>query len=392
MLTAKLLLWDYDDPTKKGYPIKILVTKNRKTKPVHLGRYSEPKHWNKRENAPKRSHPDPDIHTFWAQKKLDVIKISNYCNDNNLSLDESVKLFKSGLKAKTKDLTFVEFYDLRMKELTTEGKSVRIYATVKTQIEAFGDISLKKVNYEWVQDFARWKTSEGMSANGLHSYLRNLRTVFYEAQKRPSLGIDQMIKPFSGNMPRLTRTKKKAIFSTDIEAIENGNTHERVDLWLFCFYMGGMDLIDVALLKWSQLKKGRLTYQRYKLRGTGFEIDLKIFPKAQAIIEKLGTKDNERVFGWVPCPEKEETKYIYFRRNFVRRYLEPLHGLLNLTQPITNKTARHSFRTIGRQKFIDGDILKELMGHEGAGVEYIYQDRFPQKDRDEAHAKIIGEA
>ena len=127
---------------------------------------------------------------------------------------------------------------------------------------------------------------------------------------------------------------------------------------------------------------------RGKLAGTGYEFDLKIVEKAQIIIDKYKVK-GKYVFPW----RKDFEGYRSFRNN-LRRSLDfvqeqekievlPLGGFIRI------KVARHTFATIGKQLFVETDLLRELMGHERNDVDTIYKDKYPEDVRDAAHLKII---
>src|SRR5690606_22743984 len=160
------------------------------------------------------------------------------------------------------------------------------------------------------------------------------------------------------------------------------------DLWLLQFYFGGVDLIDVYFLKKKQFRKGRVYFERGK---TGVMVDLLVSEKAQKIIDKWKDPDerSEWLFPW----RKDNDGY----KSFFRR----LYGYLQKVQDrekievlpaggnLASKVARHTFATIGKQKGIDQEILRELMGHERDEVDNYYKDRFPEAVRDKALLEII---
>ena len=95
------------------------------------------------------------------------------------------------------------------------------------------------------------------------------------------------------------------------------------------------------------------------------------------------------VFPW----RKDFEGYKNFRDNLRRSmdHVQEITGIdvLPLGGKIRVKVARHSFATIGKQLFIDADLLRELMGHERNDVDTIYKDKYPQKTRDKAQLLII---
>jgi integrase len=165
--------------------------------------------------------------------------------------------------------------------------------------------------------------------------------------------------------------------------------HQRAaDLFLLMFYFGGQDLKDIYYLEQSQINNGRIYFQRGKLSGNGYEFDLKITKKAQIILDKY-TVAGKYVFAW----RKDFAGYKHFRDN-LRRSFDKLQELtkiqvLPMGGELRIKVARHTFATIGKQLFVETDLLRELMGHERDDVDTIYKDKYPQEVRDLAQLKII---
>ena len=205
---------------------------------------------------------------------------------------------------------------------------------------------------------------------------------------------------FAGILQKSNRNKKRYLSKESIMLLENATglkktQQQAVDLFLLMFYFGGQDLIDLYYLEKKQIANGRIFFQRKKLSGNGYEFDLKITPKAQKIIDKYAVK-GPHVF---PGKKEYESYVLFYRRfrNGIAKAIQQLNAVneqkievLPKGGTVTVKVARHSFATIGKQLFIDTDLLRELMGHERNEMDTIYKDRFPESVRDEAHGKIIG--
>ncbi len=71
---------------------------------------------------------------------------------------------------------------------------------------------------------------------------------------------------------RPSAPKKRAISYDDIKKIiefnteEHSNLHEAQNIFLFSFYNMGMNFIDIAHLKWSNVTKDRVHYTRQKTK------------------------------------------------------------------------------------------------------------------------------
>ncbi|PHS08952.1 MAG: hypothetical protein COA88_05455 [Kordia sp.] len=417
-IKGKIIL-DTRRATEEGYPLKIRVYDSviKKHKYVSLFWYSDIHHW---ENGLLKSHPDfrrlngkLNKRAFALQEEIE------YCNKQKLNLTNALKLIEAGLEDKELEIFFlkqrlkelegnysaklIDFYDVRIKEKIDFKEDVRPFELTKKQIQDFTlqDIAINEVTYEWLNEFILYKKREGTGEAGIMYYLKNIRIIYKEAQRRESLGI-KTDNPFLGLIKTVSR--KSEIVSLEDEDfkkllnIENSvitskayikSTNELVNIWLFQFFVGGHDLADIANLTWTKLKNNRITFKRHKnrrKRNGGATVDVKLFPKALDIIEKYGTKKEVRIFGFIP--EVETTEYEYFRQNASRR-LKLISKKLELTDTIKTKSPRYLFRTRSGQLLIDTHIMELIQGHKSQGVSFNYQGEISYEIQDREHEKVI---
>ncbi len=397
MVTAKLVLWTYHNPTKKGYPIKVLVTKNRKTKPYNLKLYSSLEDWNTEAMEPKKSHP----RYLFVRKQVRKIKgrieeLLEDAYDKRWSKEQFIEALDGAEQSKKSSPKFFEFGDKRVQELKDSGRNgtAKMYASCLSILRAYNlgqDISIEDVNYTFLNNFKLAELNKGTSPNSLGTYLKIYRAIFNEAIHRSLVTKENY--PFSrGLIPKKTKTPKRNISKADIKKLEDatnlsGNRLHARNYYLLMFYFGGMDLIDISNLTKDHLSKNRIKYFRTKLENGGNEIDLKVFKKAKKIIDFYSVNNSKYLF---PITSSLENYDEYYRQyNAIKYHLNKLGQELGIELKLTSKTARHSFSTIGKRLYTDPEMLKELMGHEGNEVADVYKDRFPQADRDKAHWKII---
>jgi hypothetical protein len=379
---------------KKGYPVVVFLSHKTINKKVNLGLFYEKSNWDF-----KKQLPSKDLNAALIIKKkillmenilLDVVSGENY------TLDQ-VKDILLGTSKITNTTSFLEFGNVFVAEKIATGKisTALSYENALNSLKIYrSSVTFTDINYNFLNTFKAWREKLGNSKSTIHTYLRKFRAVYNEAVKR-GLIIDQ--KPFVGAFVGITikanRTKKRNLTKDAILKLERAENltmyHQRaVDLFLLMFYFGGQDLIDLYYLENSKINKDRVYFMRGKLAGTGYEFDLKIVEKAQKIINKYCVK-GKYVFPW----RKDFEGYRSFRNN-LRRSLDfvqkqekievlPLGGFIRI------KVARHTFATIGKQLFIETDLLRELMGHERNDVDTIYKDKYPENIRDVAHLKII---
>jgi len=379
---------------KKGFPVVVFLHKNKAQKKINLKLFFELKDWNFQKQLPKNNK---QITLLINKKKnlLDEIHLKSL--DGELfNLEDIKKLLLNDLYFVPQQ-TFTSFYKEYMKELLLDNKiaTLKKYENAFNQLHFFNkSIEFSELNYVFFHSFKQARLRLKNSKNTIHTYLTVYRSVYNEAVRR---GVVLDKKPFLGVFKsvfvKANRTKKRNISKQSIIQLENAKeltlAEKRAkDLFLLLFYFGGQDLKDVYYLKKSALANGRVYFMRGKLIDSGFEFDLKIYSKAQSIID-LYLAPGEFVFPW----RKDFTGYKTFRDNFRRNLIKvqqklniqllPLGGVMGV------KVARHSFATIAKNLFIDGDLLRELMGHERSEVDTIYKDKYTEEVRDKALFKII---
>jgi len=417
-IKGKIIL-DTRRATEEGYPFKIRVydTNIKKHKYVSLFWYSDLNHW---ENGLLKSHPDfRRLNSKLNKRNLALQEEVDHCNSQKLNLTNAVKLIECGLedkeleifllKQRLKELEgnynakLIEFYDIRIKEKIDLKEDIRPFELTKKQLQNFThqDIAINEVTYEWLNEFILYKKREGTGEAGIMYFLKNIRIIYKEAQRRESLRI-KTDNPFLGLIKTVSR--KSEIVSIEDEDfkkllnIENNiitskafvkSTNELVNVWLFQFLIGGHDLVDIANLTWSKLKNNRISFKRHKnrrKRNGGATVDVKLFPQALEIIKKYGTKKENRIFGFIP--EVETTEYEYYRQNASRR-LKLISKKLELTDTIKTKSPRYLFRTRSGQMLIDTHIMELIQGHKSQGVSFNYQGSIPYEIQDKEHEKVI---
>jgi integrase len=233
----------------------------------------------------------------------------------------------------------------------------------------------------------------GNSKATINLYLRTLRAVYNKGllfhrlpDQKPFQGL------FTGLKTRAHNSKKKYLDKDavlQLESFELTAAKQRTrDLWLLQFYFGGCDLIDIYYLYKKQIRRGRVVFERGKT-NTGVQIDLKIHPKAQMILDRYQATEGEWLFPW----KKENESYITFRGNYQRdlKIIQELAQIEVLPDSghLGIKVARHTFANLAKKLRIDVDVIRELMGHERDDVDNFYKDRYSEEIRDQALYKII---
>ncbi|GGH64306.1 site-specific integrase [Phaeocystidibacter marisrubri] len=377
-LSTKILLYTHSKETKKGFPIKMRLTKNRQTKFVHLNVYSSKAFWNPKVNLVKSQHPD-----FVAvNKRIKEAEIKAMeCLERNFGLDDSIK-YISG-KSVSSLSSFSEFARNYIEGLEKAGRT-KTAITYNTGLDQFERISgntklqFSDLTYTRLLDFRNEKMGEGVSNSTIHNYLRVLRTLVNAAINAGYM--DQSDYPFKkGLFPKVAPTRKQAITKEDVQRLKSlelkeGSLMEIArDIFLLQYYLAGIDYVDLIQLPANIVKKPSIRFLRQKLSGGGFEVEVPIIEPARALIKKYAARaDKQLLFAWHHQPS--ENKLYASQRNRIQKKM----AILLPGIKIGTKTARHTFASHGRQAGVDPDLLAQLMGHEVPGYQIanVYKERY----------------
>lgn len=403
-MKIELKLLKAKNNTPEGFPLVFEFSHKGKRKQKTVG-FSKVEHFIEDHKIISSKHPDfevlfPIINDYKINARkivlsgVDDIEKAYKLLFEFTSSEKSFKLFGHEL-FKTMEIEIAQFE--KNNNILLRNKvsgNLKVYKNVLAQFSLFiNDLPASEIDFTILNDFKSYLINKGNSKATIHGYLSILRSLYNKASykyafenKKPFTGV------FSGLKVKSYNSKKKNITKNDIELLESWNgpkmKTESVDLFLLQFYFAGADLIDIYYLEKNQIVKNRLYFERGKT-NTGKLIDLAIHEKAAAILKKYENNTNY-VFGF----RKDVKGYETFRSRYAKN-LKAVQEELNILVLPTGgnlgvKVARHTFATIGKNKLIEADILRELMGHERDDVDNYYKDRFPAKIRDKALFEIIG--
>ena len=165
------------------------------------------------------------------------------------------------------------------------------------------DIPFSDFTEDWLRDFEDYYQSRGVKC---FNYFVHLRSVFNKAvQKRIADYKNNPFKnpytnPYGYDFSHLKKSKigqfgnrikdlsKEQLIKLRNYKPRTEDEEKYLSIWLFSFFNFGVNLIDLASLKRSDIKNGRWFYQRSKT-GTGLKKGKPLLPEALEIIEKYDT-------------------------------------------------------------------------------------------------------
>ena len=400
-VTVSVVCYKYKQLLNGESPLMLRVTKQGKRKYQGLGVSIDAKYWDFEKNQPKRNCPNRDAilrliteKTKEYQEQLIELKIEN----KEFTAKSLVQKVTNPTKRKTVGELFIE----RIQELKDAKRLgyAESHETVYHSLLNFNghlDIYFSEIDKEWLQKYEAWLRNIGNKENTIGIRFRTLRAVYNIAMEK------QFVKPEcypfrSYKVSKLHQdTAKRALTKNDVLEIINYQAQSKkcryrqltVDLFAFSYFMGGINLKDIAFLKEDNIIDNRLSYIRRKTKQL---ITLPLQAQAIEIINKYKSTNNPYLFPILssqPLTESQQRNRIRQVAKSINRNLKAIGEELNLPIDLTTYVARHSFATVLKRSGVNTSIICEAMGHSSEKVTQIYLDSFENEQVDAAMSNLL---
>jgi integrase len=278
------------DEKDRQFPVRLRVTHDQVHTYFATGHKYTKADWKKVEND-----PPAELQELRSKAKKIIENLKPF----------SVDLFKKRFVGTGDMNSLKDQFNSYIKELW-EGeqvKTARGYTSAINSLELFRPgLKLESITIPFLKEYSKWMATKEFSRTTISMYTRCLRTIINRAI---STGDFTMPYPFGKNgfdIPS-PKKKKKALTPDQLDQLlEYAGPQQRAkDLWLFCYYCGGRNPIDIFTMKWDQVKKAHIIFPvRQKTKNTDPDqepILIHIDEDIREILEKWGNPKSEYVFG-----------------------------------------------------------------------------------------------
>lgn len=391
--------------------VVLRLTINNKRHYVGLKLYANEKDWSeklsrlKRTYNPERYKEDNERISLYENKAKNLIL---YFQKNNI--DITIDIFKEHFLQKPKEkITVFEFYDDLIKDLEEKGKigTAISYKQSKSVLLRFykkNNLSFKDIDVKFLNKCEVF-LSKNVSGNSISVYYRSLRAIFNRAISQGICKTEDY--PFYNNFNQKgykikkleTPTRKRAIKYEEIKKIINYKTekhtslHNTQNIFLFSFYNMGMNFIDIAYLKWSDISDGRINFTRQKSKKI---FSIEILPPVQKILDYYIQFKDELNYIFPIFTEfhktakqmktRTQTSLKKFNKEF--KELARLSGVENY-KTITSYVVRHSWATTMKKLGHSVTAISEGMKHSDEQTTQIYLDSFENSTIDDMNKTLL---
>lgn len=390
---------------ESNYNISIyLDTRRAKAKglfPVKLRVYA-PSYSKTKFYTTKFNLTEKDFQSTWETTKprkeyqelrLKIQSVENKANDVAKALKVfSFDLFEKNLFGKTGQSDDVFYhYEQIIEALKTNNqfgtasnyllsmKSLKNFVIAKTGKQP-KKLLFIEITKEWLQKYENHMI-DGMSRSRttVSMYLRALRTIFNNAKNNNIISVEAY--PFGEGkgkyeIPNGDNVKKalsKAQLKTLFEATPSTHEQEKAkDFWFFSFACNGMNIKDIAQLKWENLKGDKLVFFRAKTINTTKKnpklTTVYLTDYAIKIIDKYcnQTKTPKALIFPIISDELSKEQQFLKIKNFTRFLNQNFKSFAvsaGLDESISTYWARHSFATSAIRNGASMEFVSEALSH-----------------------------
>lgn len=252
------------------------------------------------------------------------------------------------------------------------------YECAQSSLNKFAsNVKFADITPEFLRKYEKWMLTSGNSVTTVGIYLRALRALFNNALAEGLLTKEYY--PFGKRKYEIPTSNniKKALTIKDIGAIykyklEPGSPAERArDYWIFMYLCNGINVKDLCLLKYENIKDDVLEFERAKTIRTKRKVEpirVTLTAYINQIIKKWGRNKKDGSTYIFPILDKgltaeRERQLIQQLTRVINDHMKELGKALEITKDITTYAARHSFASVLQRSGVSTEFISEALGH-----------------------------
>lgn len=230
---------------------------------------------------------------------------------------------------------------------------------------------------QWLNDYEKYMVEvKEKSKTTVGFYLRPLRAVFNSAIDNKAISPD--VYPFGKRKYTIPAPKgvKKALSKEQLKVLFEGQplTPEQEKakaFWFFSYFCNGMNIKDIANLRFKNFSGDTFTFMRAKTANTNKQqapATVFLNDYTLSVIEKYGNKDKSQdnyvfpIFEPKASPEGKHRAINNFIR-YINQHMGNYAESLGITEKISTYWARHSFATNAIRSGASMEMISELLTH-----------------------------
>jgi len=253
---------------RKGekYPIKLRIIFNREVKYYPTNQNLTEKEYQKTfAEKPEKKIKEirEDLFALLSKAKGIIAKLPNF----------TFKSFESNLyKIRTGEGDLTQAYNNYIGVLKVAGRistAVSYECSLNSLKKFKTPLQFEEITVVFLQEYEIWMLKNGNSLTSVGIYLRALRSIYNESIANET--IPKELYPFGKRKYQIPtgRNTKKALPLSDIKKIYDyksalkRNLEKARDFWLFSYLCNGINMKDIARLKYKNIEGDYLTFSTF---------------------------------------------------------------------------------------------------------------------------------
>ncbi len=387
------------------YPVRLRLTNRGKRKTYLLGKYLSSDTWARVHGENPRGE-NRELLLYFAEIET---KALNIIENLRVFSFEKFELAFNESRPTTNDLftLFEEYISFLNKEERISTRNG--YKDALSSFKKFADykkrnkFSIYEITCDWLKEFEKWKVAGGASTSTVGVYARYLRNIINIEIKKKNF--DQDDYPFGKGKYVIpaTRNVKKALTIKQIKKLVKYKSESQPkmrarDMWLFSYLASGINMKDIAQLKFKDLGTKTILFIRSKteqsLKKELKPIIVPILPELMDVIHRWGNPDrspNNYVFDIIKDDMDAETKHLKIKQStkVINDHLKEIGQELKIKLKLTTYVARHSYATVLKRSGASMELISENLGHKDLHTTENYLDSFEDKERRKYQKKLL---
>jgi integrase len=444
--TVKVVYYKQKTLADGSHPFMVRITKDRKLKYLSTGLSLHPNYWNSDRKEIRRNYPEPGRDKLlkqlaaWEAKYNGAAVALAEADEQHDAPAVAAKAIE-GRKAARRIKLLAYCDELSVGYLRTgQAGNATVYRDLRNQLAKFVaatsnapmpptgrgkaeawvtwlgsyDVPFDRVNVAFCHEWEQTLRATGIREITLSLRFRTLRAVLNQAIAAGLMKATAY--PFARTVAEKHKlqvgkfdvsTAKRAISRDELrklEALQPASERQRLakDVFLFSYYVGGINFVDLAQLRWRNLSgevagtghPERLSYERQK---TGGKFSLRLLAPAAAIVATYRPFTYATSASYV-FPVLDVSRHLTPHQvksrlhkvlGQVNKDLKELGQLAGIATPLTTYVARHTFATTLKQAGTQTAVISQAMGHKSEAVTAVYLDSFASDMVDAAFEGLL---
>lgn len=295
----------------------------------------------------------------------------------------------------SKRISTAESYEYALKSI------INFYSEYKKKRGTVKEIAFVEITPGFLQKYEQFMLSPpmGKSANTIGIYLRNLRHIFNTAVENGNISSD--CYPF-GKSKYVIPNKQKVKQALSREEVkeffhyqtQNEGQEKAKRFWFFSYSCNGMNMKDIANLKFKDINQDSLVFYRSKIANTSkakqVPVIVYLSDFARQTIEDYGNTDKSNdnyVFPIIDDSMNETNK-----KKKVNQFTNNINKRIRSFYPNKSLTfywARHSFATNAIQSGASMEFVSEALSHQNIKTTQVYFAGFEAQTKKDFTNKMM---